>query len=68
MNWTQLISDLLKRGHTYKTIGDYVSMTGENIRSLQSNPRQQPRWAAGQLLIELHKKTMRKYPRIKDAA
>ena len=68
MNWTQLITDLLKRGHTYKTIGEYVGMTGENMRALQSNPRQQPRWNAGQLLIELHKKALRKYPKIDDAA
>lgn len=68
MNFPSMISDLLKRGYTYKTIGELVGMTGENIRALESNPRQQPRWQAGEHLIALHKKAMRKYPHVDTAA
>lgn len=68
MKWTNLISDLLQRGYTYKDIGEFVGMTGANICALQSNPRQQPRWAAGQAMILLHKKAMRRYPKIDTAA
>lgn len=64
MNFPSIISDLLKRGYTYKTIGEFVGMSGENIRALEANPRQQPRWRAGEHLIALHKKAMRKYPKV----
>ena len=60
MNWTQLIKDLLERGHTYRTIGEAAGMTSENIRALERNVRQQPRWPAGQAIIALHKRAMRK--------
>ena len=68
MNWTNLIRDLLQRGYKYKDIGEFVGMTGANISSLESNPRQQPRWQAGERLIALHKKTMRKYPKVDTRA
>ena len=64
MNFPTLISDLVARGYTYKTIGELVGMTGENIRALETNPNQQPRWRAGELLIALHKKAMRKFPKV----
>ena len=63
-----MINNLLQRGYTYRTIGEAVGMTEGNVRAMLSNPRQQPRWAAGNKLIDLHKSVMRKHPRINTAA
>ena len=68
MNFTNMINDLLQRGYTYRTIGDAVGMTEGNVRAMLSNPRQQPRWAVGDKLIELHKAVMSKCPRIDAVA
>lgn len=60
MNWTDMINDLLQRGYTFKSIGENIGMTGENVRALVRNHGQQPRWEAGNSLIKLHGKVMRR--------
>ena len=65
MNWKNIVEDLLKRGHTSRSLGDDIGVTGASIRALISNPRQEPRYSTGARLLELHKKTMRYKKRIK---
>ena len=64
MNWNLTIDELLQRGHTFASIGREIGTTGAAVRAMMLNPDQQPRWATGQRVIELHKKAMRKHPRI----
>ncbi len=68
MNWTTIISDLLKRDYTYSSIGRELDVTSAAVRALMNNVDQQPRWVTGNKLLALHRKVMRKYPRINDAA
>ena len=64
MNWTNTINDLLQRGYTFRAIGSEIGTTGQAVRAMMVNENQQPRWATGNKLINLHKKVMRKYPSV----
>lgn len=64
MEFTDMISDLLQRGYTLQKIGDAIGTTESNVRAMLTNSRQRPRWDTGDKLITLHKKTMRKYPKV----
>jgi hypothetical protein len=68
MNWTETINDLLQRGYTFASIGREIGTTGAAVRAMMRNQGQQPRWSTGQKVIDLHKKTMRKFPRIDTTA
>jgi len=68
MNWTNVISDLLQRGYTFASIGRELNVTTPAVRAMMNNVGQQPRWHTGDKLLALHRKAMRKYPRINDAA
>ena len=60
-----MISDLIQRGYNYREIAADIGISEGNVRALLSNPMQQPRWAVGDKLITLHKRAMRKRPKIK---
>ena len=64
MNWKTTIEDLLQRGYTLASIGREIGTTGAAVRAMMLNPDQQPRWSTGEKLRALHKKVMRKYPKI----
>jgi hypothetical protein len=68
MNWTNLIDDLLQRGHTFRSISDELGVTPAAVRAMMHNAGQQPRWNTGDRLVSLHKRMMRKYPRINTHA
>jgi len=68
MKWKTLIEDLLKRGYTQASLGRELEITGEAVRALTINFDQEPRYKTGAALIALHKKAMRKYPKIDAAA
>lgn len=68
MNWKTIVDELLKRGETYASIGREVGITSANVRMLVVNDGQQPRWPTGDKLIRMHKRLLRKYPKIDDVA
>ena len=68
MNWTETINDLLQRGYTFASIGREIGTTGAAVRAMMLNKGQQPRWSTGQKVIGLHKKAMRRYPKIDTSA
>jgi len=68
MNWKNLIDDLLQRGHTFRSISDDLGVTPAAVRAMANNAGQQPRWNTGDRLVSLHKRVMRKYPRINTHA
>jgi len=68
MNWTNVITDLLQRGHTFVSIGEAINVTPAAVRAMMKNIGQQPRWHTGNALIKLHSKVMRKYQRVDTKA
>ena len=64
MNWTDTINDLLQRGYTFASIGREIGTTGAAVRAMMLNADQQPRWSTGEKILGLHKKAMRKYPKV----
>lgn len=68
MNWKSTIEDLLQRGHTYASIGAEIGATGQAVRAFMVDDTRNPRWHTGDKLIAMHKKAMRKYPKIDTAA
>lgn len=68
MIWADTINDLLQRGYTYAAIGNEIGTTGAAVQMMMRNKNHQPRWSTGDKLIALHKKVMRKYPKIDTAA
>jgi transcriptional regulator with XRE-family HTH domain len=68
MNWKNIIDDLLQRGFTLISIADAIGLTSSAVWQLKNNSGQQPRWEAGDKLLTLHRRVMRRYPRINDAA
>jgi len=62
--WTEIISDLLQRGYTLAAIGEHIGTTGAAVRAMAIKTGHQPRWITGNELIKLHKKVMRKYPKV----
>ena len=68
MNWKTIVEDLLKRGYSMASLGREIGVTGEAMRALRINLDQDPRYSTGAKLLELHKKAMRKYPKIDTAA
>jgi hypothetical protein len=68
MNWTNIITDLLQRGYTFAAIGEHIGTTGAAVRAMATKYGHQPRWITGDRLISLHKKVMKKYPRVDTLA
>lgn len=68
MNWKNTIEDLLQRGYTYASIGAEIGATGQAVRAFMDDPTRNPRWHTGDKLISLHKRVMRRCPKIDTAA
>ena len=69
MNWKTVITELLARGETLTSIATYVGgITPASIGALMRNPGQQPAWITGEKLLAMHKRLLRKYPRIDTTA
>jgi transcriptional regulator with XRE-family HTH domain len=68
MNWKIIINDLLQRGFTLISIADAVGVTSSAVWQLKNNSGQQPRWEAGDKLLTLHRRAMRRYPSINERA
>ena len=59
-----MITEMLERGETPTTIARAVDLTSANVSALMRNESQQPRWITGEKIIKLHKKIMRRYPKV----
>lgn len=68
MNWASMIIEMLARGQTHRSIGEHAGVTEGNVRALVTNPHQQPRWGVGESLIALHRRVIRRYPKIDELA
>lgn len=68
MNWTNIIDEIIQRGYTMADIARHVGVEPVTIRALKHGRNSQPRWPTGDKILALHKKMMRKYPRIDDVA
>jgi transcriptional regulator with XRE-family HTH domain len=54
MDFAKCISDLRTAGWTQAAIGTAVGLSQPAIADLEAGRRKQPRWAAGDALLELH--------------
>lgn len=68
MDFKKIITDLQQRGYTLERIGLDIGVTAPAVRALLNNRGQQPRWVTGDKLITMHKKAMRKHPKIDTVA
>ena len=67
-DFKSLIRDLLKRGMTEASIAAEVGQTRQNIHNILVRDTHIPNWEVGHALIAMHRKTMKKYPKIDDVA
>ena len=68
MNFQTIIQDMLARGETEVSIAAEVGQTRQNINHLLLGKVKSPSWYTGDKLISMHRKTMKKYPKIDAAA
>ena len=68
MNWINIIEEITQRGYTMADVARHVGVAPVTIQALKHGRNEQPRWATGDKLLALHRKLMRKYPRIDTAA
>lgn len=64
MNWTNIITEITQRGYTMADVARLVDVEPVTIQALKHGRNQQPRWVTGDRLLALHRKVMRKYPKI----
>lgn len=68
MNWTQIIEDITKRGYTMANVARLIGVEPVTIQALRHGRSANPQWPTGDALIRLHKKVMRKYPKVDTVA
>ena len=70
--WTEhcpkLIADIVARGYTSKMIAKELGVTQKTIIDMEKKHLSRGAHSAGPALAALHRKVLRKYPRINDAA
>lgn len=59
MNWQKLVLELIEAGLTQKEIGEKVGRGQSWVADVAAGKYDDLKWADGQKLIRLHKKTMR---------
>ena len=60
MDFKTIITDLQSKGYTLGMIAKEIGTTRPGVSAIMHNEGQQPRWATGDKLIQLHRKAMRR--------
>lgn len=60
MNWKNIIQDLIDAGMTQSAIGNAIGISQASVSDLLTGKAKSTYYEAGELLVKLHRKVMRR--------